>query len=684
MDRRDFFKIVTTTSAGALAGGCGRNTDKLIPMLVPEHEIVPGQEQWHPAVCTECGAGCGTLVRVMEAVRTVELNGEKVGQRIAAVKKVEGNPLDPVSGGRLCARGQATVQALYHPDRLRGPMKRTGDRGKAQFAAVTWDEALGATAEAIKKGGVVTLTQPIAGTRSLALQRFLQAAGAPAPTVCSLADFAVERKAAETVFGWNGLPLYDIANADFVLSVGADFLGGWVSPVYYARQFGNFRQGRRHVRGTLVHAESRLSITAGAADRWLPLRPGSEPQFLSAVATLLADRSADIKTLLAACGLPENRVREVAQGLAEAQAPLVIGGASVVQTNSLDAVVMSHHVNQALGNVGKKGGVLAPASPAAGGFGDRRADEALKGARVVILDDVNPAYTLPQASGVLDALSRAEMVIALSSFLDDSGAFADLLLPVHHALESEIAVVPAVSPGSAVSIGMPFVEPLYDTRAPERIWFDVARRMGLEYQAVTAKEIAGAEGFEEAARRGGAWGEARPGVASKAQAERHTTLPAEFEGDYPLYFQPYLSLQFHDGRGANLPWLQELPDPASSGIWGLPVEIDPGTAKSLRVENGDIVRVQSQHGSIDAPAYVHPGAVPGVVSMPIGDGHTHYGRYASARGANPLAILAPVYEKSTGALAFGATRVRLARAGGRRDWIQFAAPDREEREYGHR
>lgn len=127
MDRRDFFKILTATSAGAVAG-CGSKPKELVPLLVPEHEIVPGEEQWHPAVCTECSAGCGTLVRVMEAVRTVERDGGKVRERIAAVKKIEGNPLDPVSGGRLCARGQAVVQALYHPDRLQGPMKRTGNR----------------------------------------------------------------------------------------------------------------------------------------------------------------------------------------------------------------------------------------------------------------------------------------------------------------------------------------------------------------------------------------------------------------------------------------------------------------------------------------------------------------------------------------------------------------------------
>src|SRR6266567_1170604 len=126
MDRRNFFRILSTTSAGALAG-CG-SSDKLIPLLVPEHEIVPGEEQWHPAVCSECSAGCATLVRIMEGVRTIERN--------ASIKKIEGNPLDPVSGGRLCARGQASVQSLYHPDRLRGPMKRTGGRGQGQFASV--------------------------------------------------------------------------------------------------------------------------------------------------------------------------------------------------------------------------------------------------------------------------------------------------------------------------------------------------------------------------------------------------------------------------------------------------------------------------------------------------------------------------------------------------------------------
>src|SRR5439155_15798285 len=115
-------------------------------------------------------------------------------ERIAAIKKVEGNPLDSVSGGHLCVRGQAVVQSLYHPDRLRGSMKRTGERGKGQFAAVSWDEAIGLAAEKLSKaraadpGRIVFLTGPLQGARSQAIEHFMQALGAPAPVVCSLAD----------------------------------------------------------------------------------------------------------------------------------------------------------------------------------------------------------------------------------------------------------------------------------------------------------------------------------------------------------------------------------------------------------------------------------------------------------------------------------------------------------------
>jgi anaerobic selenocysteine-containing dehydrogenase len=91
--------------------------------------------------------------------------------------------------------------------------------------------------------------------------------------------FPIESKAAGMVYGWQGLPVYDLGRATYALGIGADFLGGWASPVFYGRQFGHFRQGRPGVRGKLVQAESRFSVTASSADQWLPIRPGADPHF---------------------------------------------------------------------------------------------------------------------------------------------------------------------------------------------------------------------------------------------------------------------------------------------------------------------------------------------------------------------------------------------------------------------
>jgi anaerobic selenocysteine-containing dehydrogenase len=719
MDRRNFFKIVSAVSAGAATTACERKSDALIPLLVPEHEIVPGEEQWHPSLCTSCGGGCGVIVRVMRGEHIIERNGERFREPIACIKKIEGNPLDPVSGGRLCARGHAALQSLYNPDRVHGPMRRTAARGKAGFTGVSWDDAIAAVVEKLTKARssdpskILFLTAPQPGTRSLSIQGFLQALGAPPALTCSVASLAVERKAADVVFGWKGLPRYDLATARYALGVGADFLGGWASPVYYARQFGQFRQGRPGVRGKLVQAESRMSLTAASADEWLPLRPGSEPYLLLAIARLLFDEklarnaeqmpagiqesilTANLADLIRTSGIGEKRLRRIARELGESEAPLVIAGASIVQTNSLEALVAAHYVNVLLGNIGRPGGLLPPYPVPAPGPTDANVPEALKRAQVLLLDDENPVYSYPSASGVISALANIETVVSFGQFIDDSVAYADAILPDHHTLESEAALVPAVAVTPiAYTVTTPFVRPLYNTRPVEQTLSDIARQMSVTFQAVSAKGLIEpmlkpGETWDDVARQGGLWrDDGSAAVNLKPLNEKLAWSSAVFTGapeQFPLQFQPYLSLQYHDGRDANLPWMQELPDPASSSMWDLPVEIDPQTAAKLNVATGDWVRVESVDGNLEAQAYVHPAALPGVVSMAIGEGHAHYGRYASGRGANPLSIIAPVWEHSTSALAFGATRVRITRLERRPgELIQFSPNDREQGPWGYR
>jgi anaerobic selenocysteine-containing dehydrogenase len=704
MDRRHFFKLVGTASGGAVTGACGKKSRELIPLLVPAQEIVPGVEEWHPSVCRECSAACGVIVRVMEGERQIETESGKVRERIAVIKKIEGNPLDPVSGGRLCARGQAALQSLYHPDRLRGPLKRSGSKGEARFAPLSWDDAIEQTAALLQKAAadpsrIVWLAPPLAGSRSATTAAFLASLGAPPAVTIGVCDFTLERKAAEL---------------DFVLSIGADFLGGWVSPVFYSRRFGHMRQGRPGRRGRLVHAESRFSITAGAADEWLPVRPGGEQAVALAIGHVLVSEkltreeaetaklrdafaSLDFQRAADLAGLPGERIRQVAWDLGRAERPVVVPGATTVHTNSLDAVVAGNALNWLLASVGRKGGVLPAPAESESPYASSRPRFAnvlgrLESAEVVFLDGVNPLYALP-ASGRL--LAKAPAVVSFSPFVDDSTAYADLVLPDHSWLESDAVAAPPVGSGFALTGAPAFVRPLHGTRRTEEVLATLAKRLGRTIEVETP-----ARGFERlypaakpagdwsaagdfagsCARQGGWWADVAREVRSTAPGSVAALTGAEFAGDagaFPLHFLPYPSLQFGDGSGANLPWLQELPDPRSSAMWGLPVEVDPGTARALRVANGDIVRVISPVGQFEAPVYVHPAALPGVVSMGIGQGHTHYTRYGSGRGANPLAIAATAVAKDCGVFAFGATRVRLEKTGLRGGLIQFSYMDRE-------
>ena len=110
--------------------------------FVPEEELIPGIATWKPSVCTLCSAGCGLLVRVMQGEAEVVRHGQQGLIKMGLAKKLEGNPQHPINQGKLCARGQAGLQVLYHPDRITHPIKRTGPRGSGEFQQITWDDAL--------------------------------------------------------------------------------------------------------------------------------------------------------------------------------------------------------------------------------------------------------------------------------------------------------------------------------------------------------------------------------------------------------------------------------------------------------------------------------------------------------------------------------------------------------------
>ena len=739
MDRRAFIKLTAVSGTSAALASCGVPDTTLI-RFVPDEDIVPGMASWKPGVCTLCQAGCGLTVRVMDADADVVRDGQRGVQRILAAKKLEGGPMHPVNNGRLCARGQAGIQVTYHPDRITQPLKRSGERGTGQYQAISWDDALtelltklNALESAGGQKALTWLARSGSGHRHALVARFLGRFGAPAPVTFDLFGDDVLRRANDLSFGRAQLPTFDLANARYVVSFGADFLGTWNSPVAQSVAYGDMRQGRRGIRGAFVQVESRMTQTGACADEWVPVRPGTDgvlalglAQVIMAAKLRPADAAARAGALidgwaagLAAytpeavekqTGVAAARVERLARELADrAPAVAMVGGPPLAHTNGLFTALAVNALNALLGSVNQPGGVsftpqldvaaalkLPGAAPAPALSLQQLAAGMLAGGatapQVVVVDGVNPVFTAPPAWKVRDALLRVPTIVSVGTFLDETSALADLILPDHSYLESWADAVPESGALTAVaSVAPPVMRPLHATRATADLLLEISGKLQppIEWPWTSFEEMLGAsfaalppsaeggDAWSEAQERGGWWGVLPPALTRPAPAPAPAANGAarpqavgftepQFDGDsqqFPFHFLPYSSSTFLDGSLAHLPWLQEMPDPLTSAMWSTWVEVNPATAAKLGVADGDVVEVASAHGTLQAAAVISPGLAPDIIAMPAGQGHTTFTRYASGRGANPAAILAPLTESATGALAWAATRVKVTRVG---------------------
>jgi len=730
MDRRDFIKLTVVTGASATLASCGNPEHQLI-RFVPDDETTPGVAEIKHSICPLCRGGCGVDVRVMEADAEVVREGKTGVMRMAVAKKLEGNPAHPISQGKLCARGQASIQLTYHPDRIAHPLKRTGPRGSGQFEAITWDAAiaelvshLDALAAAGDQKALAFLSRPRTGLRGELVAQVLAAFGAAPPITYELFGEDVLRRANLLSFGRDQLPTFDLARTRYLVSFGADFLGTWNSPVAQNAAYGLMRQGRPGVRAKFVQLEARMSQTGANADEWLPVRPGTEGVAALGIAHVMiaaklrpASAGGRAGALIEgwAAGLPDYTPQRVEQatGISPARlerlarefaagepAAAIIGGAALAHTNGLFQALAVNALNALAGSVGAPGGLtFTPQANlmnanARGRTSPRAVRElatALLSApkprvQLLMLDDTNPVFATPSAWRVREAFEKVPVIVSFGQFVDETSALADLILPDHSFLESWVDGMPESGAIVAVaSVAAPVMKPLHQTRAMPDVLLEVARKLHKPLGAAVPwqtfdemlhKAFASlpapkdGDAWTAAQAQGGWWGE--PAAATKAEAADAHQRPAaaaepRFDGapnEYPFHFLPYASTQFMDGSTAHLPWLQEMPDPLTSGMWSSWIEINPKTADRLKVATGDVVEIASQHGTLRAPAYVSPGIAPDVVAMPVGQGHQTFTRFASGRGENPVRILAPLSDTETGALAWAATRIKLTRVGG--------------------
>ena len=708
MNRRSFLQLSGMTAAGAVLAGCRSKNEKLIPYLVPPDEgVTPGIATYYASSCRSCPAGCGILVRVSEG----------------RAKKIEGNPAHPVNLGRLCARGQAALQELYHPDRVPQPLKRSGPRGSGQFQQISWREGLDLLAGQLRKlreegaaDRLALLTPQLNGTLAKLASTFMKSFGSPHHVSFELLGADWLRAANKQTFGQPVLPYYDLAETRYLLSFGADFVEHHLSPVQYGNAFGRMRQGRDTVRGHFTYVGGRMSLTGASADRWLPARPGSEGALALGMARLILSESLHDSGSLAAngfragsllnslspyslsrvaqlTGLPEETIAEIAREFATTPPALAMAGEAVAfQTNGPDAVRAIMLLNLLTGNLNRPGGVFpdggSPSGPEDSFVELVRLVEAMRGDRIrMTLIQGDPIHGIPPATGFQEALAKVPFIVSFSTLLDDTALQADLVLPDHAALESWGDVIPLAGARTpVVGLMQPVVTPLFDTRQFPEVLLAAATELGGEiasalpyesYRAMLLDEMkkrvgrAGNTDFEatwvDLLRQGGLFtsGNSKSTGFRLLPAATVSRLPEpRFAGDaqqFPLHLQVYPSIAFHDGRGATLPWLQQLPDPMTTVVWDSWVEINPKTAASLGIDFGDLVEVTSPLGSVRLPAVIYPAIRPDLVAIPLGQGHRGGGRYAQGRGVNPLVLVASVIGESAPQQAWNATRVRVAR-----------------------
>lgn len=622
LTRRQFLKGMSITAGGIGLTASGYN--QLIPFIHQPNDIVPGASTWFATSCRECPAGCSMIVR----------------NRDARVVKCEGNPNSPVNGGKLCARGQAAPYGLYDPDRITGPLRR-GKSGKLE--PVSWDDALKVLGGVLRpRPRIALITDLQTGTLDALMHTWLTAFGSGRLITYEPIDYA----AVKAVNG-GVVPTFNIAQSDYLISFAADFLETWISPVEYAREFTTMRQVRDGTRSGFVYVGPRVSATAVNADHRMIVPPGYEEAVASAI---VSQSPADIP------GVDQRTLGVIAQELARAKAPLALPGLNDVQARA------AARINSARGS-----SLIDPSRPQAltntssasemeSLISDMEADRV----DMLIVHGANPVFTLPDSGRFVQALKQVKSIVSLSSFMDETTVHANWVLPSNTPLESwgDYSPYPGVT-----NITQPAMGLICDTRHTGDILIGLAQSAGVdpvsEFKAgsfyeylrrrwgfpLTSHETADtpSPGWEALVQQGGRFTSTR----SKGAPTGGTTPPAGTgtaampgavaDGEIRLHAFPHP--YYYDGRNANRRWLQEMPEPVTKAVWGTWAEIHPQTAQKLGVRTDDVIELSSGSTTMRIPAYVWEGIAPDTVAVPIGEGHTDYGRFASGVGVNvyPLA-----------------------------------------------
>lgn len=369
----------------------------------------------------------------------------------------------------------------------------------------------------------------------------------------------------------------------------------------------------------------------------------------------------------------------------------------MIADEGYDASVAAMVLNLMLGNVGatlSPSANLGPSKLSPKGGSTKDLSDFAKAAHggeidIAFITGTNPLFSAPNGLNMPGALDKVGFSVAVAIFEDETVAACDVVLPLASSLEDWGSHIPTTgTAGGEIHMQQPLMEKLHpDVLGLGDILLGLAKDVGVEgldqfedYYGYLRTAISALIETEEEA----IWNDVLQAGKIIAPATPRTFRiggtatfkpPTPESGELTLVTTPRQGL--YDGRHANLPWLQEAPDQISKAVWDSWAELHPKTAAKLGLKDGDTITITSDSGSITTRVFTYKGVHPDAICVPMGRGHTNYGRYATDNGVNPLSILDGSVDPRTGELNLVTTRVHVQPTGDNRYLVRLMDTDRQ-------
>jgi Fe-S-cluster-containing dehydrogenase component/anaerobic selenocysteine-containing dehydrogenase len=603
--RRDFLKLFGfSVASAAVLSSCEKPVHKAIPYLIKPEELIPGKAGYYASTFFDGTEYCSVVVKVRD------------GRPI----KIEGNHQSPVSRGGTSARVQASVLNLYDDARYREPT--------VEGRPVSWEEADALVKGKLDAGGrTVLLTPTVIGPSAREVIRiFLEAhPGASWIQYDEISGSGI-REAHRAVFGTAVIPGYHFERAEYILSFDADFLGTWLAPVEFARDYAATRSvgsERTHM-SKHIQVESALSMTGASADERIPVSPAESERMLAAIYNRLAEATGE-----AGVSAPPSvtDVTLLVSGLLEHKSrSLVVSG-----SNNPSVQKMVAGINHMLGNYGE---TLDMSRTIQLKQGDDRQISALMNdlgrgeVDNLLMVEVNPVYSL----GGTEALKKAGFSVYMGTALNETAEASQVVCPIPHYLESWGDAEPLKG---SYSLQQPCIHPIFNTRASQDsllTWAGDARSYEEFLRSWWESELRPAAAKDDRewwvkTLQAGYYESPRPAELRVTFTPPLVELPS---ADTNLALTLFATVALNDGRYANNPWLQELPDPVTKACWDNYLTVSPADAAELGLEDEMVILVEGR----EIPMLIQPGQARGTVSLALGYGRTAAGKVGDGRGIN--------------------------------------------------